>query len=56
MRILFMRLQVLSQVIDTAAEERNLDLGRTGVRLMPAIGADKACFLLLIHALFLLSA
>ena len=39
MRILFMRLQVLGQVIDTAAEERDLDLGRTRVRLMPAIGA-----------------
>jgi hypothetical protein len=37
------RLQVVGEVVDPFAEDGDLDFGRSGVRLVQAIGFDHAC-------------
>ncbi len=46
--ILLIALQVLGQVVDPLCQQRNLDIRRTGVRLMKAISFD--CVSLLFHS------
>jgi hypothetical protein len=35
------RFEMVGEVIDPFAEDRNLDLGRSGVLLMQAVGVDR---------------
>ena len=49
MMILFIYLQMLSQVVDALSQQRNLNLGLTGVTLMGCVGLDDLRFSFCCH-------
>ena len=49
MMILLVNLQMLVELVNTEGENRDLNLGRTGVALVGRILFDNSCFLFVSH-------